>query len=117
MVSFNPIITQSTTDNGNKYRKSNLGKTIGIAVAVGAGIATRKAKRSFIVNRSSDEIFNDILKIIGKKINFSDKTKNIINKLDWCTDLFFIFSIGYLADKFVNKIRAKKADKFAELNA
>ena len=113
-INLNPIGYQSRTKNGNEYQKSNICKTIGLAVAVGVGcVLAPKIKQSRPFGLYwSDESFSEIGKAFGKEVKFSDKTKNIIRKIDLMGDVIATFGVGYLIDKHINKKRAEKADVY-----
>ena len=113
-INLNPIGYQSRTKNGNEYTKSNLCKTIGLAAAVGVGIAlAQKMKQSRPFGMYwSDESFIEIAKAFNKDVKFSDKAKNVIRKIDLAGDVLAIFGVGYLIDRHINKKRAEKADRY-----
>lgn len=112
IINFNPIGYQSRTKNGSEYQKSNIYKTIGLVTSVGIGVILGKKIKQ---NRPfglywSDESFIEIAKAFNKEVQFSDKTKNILRKMDLVVDMLAVFGIGYLLDQHINKKRAEKAD-------
>ena len=110
-VNFNPIGYKSITKNGNEYQKSNICKTIGIAAAIGIGITAKKTHRP-LGFYWSDVAINEMTQIFNHEIKFSDKIKKIIRTLDYCSDLFAIFAVGALIDRYINKKRAANADMY-----
>lgn len=110
MVSFNPIGCEGTTEYGNKYTKSNIGKSVG--VAIGATFVTLAAckKPVKIFGESADKTIANLLKDLGHKGNLSNKAKYAINLVDAIIDLSFFFGIGAFVDKQINKKRAEKAN-------
>ena len=111
-VNLNPISYQSKTKNGNEYKKSNICKTIGLAASIGTGVLLgKKIKQSRPFGLYwSEESFIELAKAFNKEVTFSDKTKNILRKIDVAGDMLAVFGIGYLSDKYINKKRAEKAD-------
>ena len=111
-INLNPIGYQSRTKNGNEYQKSNICKTIGLVASVGTGVVLGnklKQNRPFRLYWS-DESFIEMAKAFNKEIKFSDKTKNILRKIDLVVDMLAVFGVGYLIDRHINKKRAEKAD-------
>ena len=112
---FHPIGYEATTPNGNKYKKSNLWKTIAVA-EIAATYAIPALIKNPLYKYSAESLFvtpNYILKEIEifRKKAVSQKYK---------LPLLFAFGIlnagitlagGWLMDKITNKSRIQKADK------
>ena len=79
MVSFNPIGYEGTTEYGNKYTKSNIGKTV--ALVSGEAYVTLVACNKLVklFEKSPDKIIANFIKGSEHKGNLSSKAKYAIN--------------------------------------
>lgn len=110
MVSFNPIGYEGTTEYGNKYTKSNIGKSIALVAGTPSVILATCNKPVKLFGEKADQMIANFLKALGHKGNLSNKAKYAINLVDAILDLTFFWGIGAFVDKQINKKRAEKAN-------
>ena len=108
-INFNPIGYNAKTEQGNNYKKSNLGKSIGLVVASGVAFAYRK-KPIRLLKHTEDENLEYLLKTLGSNYKLSDKERKFIQLLDKIETVGAIFGVGVLADRYINKKRKENAD-------
>lgn len=110
MVSFNPISNEGTTEYGNKYKKSNIGKSVGIAIGATDVAFAACNKPIYLFGDSADKQITCLLKELGHEINPSNRTKYAINLIDAIGSLALFWGIGGFIDKQINKKRAEEAN-------
>ena len=108
-INFNPIGYNAKTEQGNNYKKSNLGKSIGLVLASGVAYAYRK-KPIRLLKNTEDENLEYILKTLGSNYKLSDKERKLLQLYNKIEAVGAIFGIGVLADRYINKKRKEKAD-------
>lgn len=108
-INFNPIVYNAKTEQGNNYKKSNLGKSIGLVLASGVAYAYRK-KPIRLLKNTEDENLEYILKTLGSNYKLSDKERKLLQLYNKIEAVGAIFGIGVLADRYINKKRKEKAD-------
>lgn len=118
-MSIQAVSFGATTKNGNQYKKTNVGKYVGAAMGVGAAtISVSEVNkmpkinilRKFVSART-EMINNGFTKIAANKVIRNLYRVGIVGGFI-AVGLIYT-GLGAVADAFVNKYRANKADKMA----
>ena len=120
-MSIQSVSFGATTKNGNQYKKTSVGKYIGATY----GLVAATASSILVLNMPKTSVIRKFIPLRKKLINsgFSKiEAKKLINNSAKCGFVGGIIgviagytAIGVIGDAIVNKIRAKKADKRAEM--
>lgn len=119
-MSIQAISFGATTKNGNQYKKTNVGKYIGAALGMSAAtIAVSEVNkmpkinvlRKFVSGRT-EMINNGLTKIAANKAIRNLYRVGIVG--GFITVGLIYTGLGAVADAFVNRYRANKADETAK---
>lgn len=102
---LSPFWYEARTDNGNSYRRTNVCKYLGTA-AIGV-LYIPQVKNSKVGKWLCLDLYQALKKSFPK---MSEKLKYPINIADALIEFGFGFSLGKLADDYINKKRAEKTD-------
>lgn len=112
ITKLNPVGYEAKTEQGNKYQKSNLYKTIGALSLGTTSVLAYKSKNQIIKSLTTTAIIDTIEESTKTKI--SPKLKPFVFGLCTVVDIAGGAWLGSLLDNYINKNRAAAADKNAQ---
>lgn len=116
---LNPLGYETTTDKGNKYKATNAfmySMGVGSLAFSTAPLLVKKplSARIFLRSLSEAQIIKDeILRF--SKLKFSKGQEKVLFGACIAFDFLLNLAFGRIFDNWINKSRAKKADKKAEI--
>lgn len=109
VAKLNPLGYESKTENGNTYKKSNIGKYIGAGVMATTSILAYTSKNQVVKSLTTATILDTIEQLA--KIKISKKMKPVVLGICTIVDTLGGLWIGHMIDKSINKRRIAQADK------